>query len=162
MQREVFIQANFFIPFFHENLLRWFDANARDFPWRKESDPFKILIAEMMLQRTKANQVLTIYDDFIERFPNPDLLANSRVEDIDFFLARLGLHWRSRLMREMALKLITVYEEKVPNTREEIITLPGVGNYIADAVCVCAFNQRKTVIDSNVVRVVTRFTGFHE
>lgn len=147
------------ITFFQRTILKWFLRYGRIYPWRSEKDPFKILIAEIMLQRTRADQVLPVYEKFILKYHNPELLSNLSINDIQFFFSKLGLIWRSKLMKEMSMHLIRDYQGRVPSNKQHLLLLPGIGNYIADAVTVFAFNQRRTVIDSNVIRVVSRFFG---
>lgn len=147
------------VTFFQHRLIRWFAENRRNFPWREEKDPYKILIAEIMLQRTKAEQVFPVYEEFIRRFPDVKSLVLSNIEDIAKFMERLGLFWRSKLIKEMAKMIMTEYGGVVPEERSLLLRIPGVGDYIADAILVFAFESRRTVVDSNVVRLASRFFG---
>ena len=149
------------IKFFTQKLLEWFNCNARDFSWRRESDPYKILLAEIMLQRTKAEQVYPVYIDFISEFNRIDLLKNVNVISIIKYIKKLGLLWRSKKLLEMSNYIIENCHGEIPQTKEELLKIPGIGNYIADALLVFAFNKRKTVIDSNVIRVTSRFFGLN-
>lgn len=150
------------MSFFQDALLNWFEKNRRNFPWREEKDPFKILVAEMMLQRTKAEQVFPVYAEFIERFPDVKTLAHARLKDISAFMQKLGLFWRSRLIKEMATNILIDHNGIIPTHGGELLKIPGIGEYITDAIIVFAFNGRRTVIDSNVVRLVSRFFGISE
>lgn len=145
--------------FFREVLLNWFIRCRRDFPWRNEKDPYKILVSEILLQRTKAEQVSPIYSQFINRFPNIKALAQAPVDEILLLVGELGLFWRSRLMKKMATTITTEYDGSIPSERRLLLEIPGIGDYIADAVTVFAFGDKRTVIDSNVVRLVSRFFG---
>ncbi len=147
------------ITFFQQRILDWFAKNGRVYPWRQESDPFKILIAEMMLQRTRADQVLPVYAQFIKQFPDIRSLACSTAEDILNFISKLGLFWRGRLLKEMATTILVKYNGNIPLERKELLDIPGIGDYIADAMIIFAFNGKRTIIDSNVVRLVTRYFG---
>lgn len=145
--------------FFQKTILQWFRKNKRDYPWRMETDPYKILIAEIMLQRTRVDQVLPVYSSFIERFPKVQSLARADVDKISEFVSKLGLFWRSKLMSDMARALISDYGGTVPKERKELLQIPGIGDYIADAMISFAFDGKRTVIDSNVIRLVSRFFG---
>lgn len=140
-------------------LLDWFHSNGRKFPWRDEIDPFKILIAEVMLQRTRAEQVVPVYLDFVKRFPDLNSLILADIHEINKFMIRLGLLWRSTLLVKMVQKISSEFDCTIPVERELLRSIPAVGDYIADAMIVFAFKRRRTVIDSNVVRVVSRFFG---
>jgi len=147
------------ISFFTDTLLRWFYRNGRKFPWRRESDPFRILIAEIMLQRTKAHQVAPVYIEFIKRFPTIKSLRCAKRNEINMFILRLGLHWRTKMIAKMVQEINSKYDGLIPSERQELLTIPGVGDYISDAVTVFGFGGRRTVIDSNVIRLVSRFFG---
>jgi A/G-specific adenine glycosylase len=124
-----------------------------------EKDPYKILISEVMLQRTRADQVLPVYQDFIQRFPDIRTLCSADSDEISKFISRLGLFWRTKLIVKMAEFLSKNYNDKIPSDRLQLLAIPGVGEYVADALLVFAFSKKRTVIDSNVVRVVSRYFG---
>lgn len=147
------------VTYFRSRLLAWFSKNAREFPWRRTSDPWKILIAEMMLQRTKASQAEVVYRDFFSKFKKPSDLVKAKPSLIRKTLLPLGLTWRIANFRLLAKHLLNRFNGRVPNTREELLSLPGVGQYVAGAVLSVAFRQREWIVDSNVVRVFKRFFG---
>ena len=143
-------------------LLRWFDKNRRAFPWREtfeSPDPYLILFTEIMLQRTKAEQVVPVYSEFVERYPTFAHLSNASESDVVSLFARLGLRWRARNV----VRLIRVLEEKfdgeIPRDIADLKKLPAVGDYVANAVMCYAFGERTAPVDSNVVRVVSRLFG---
>lgn len=146
--------------FFQKTLLDWFHENKRIFSWRSEKDPFKILIAEVMLQRTKAEQVESVYSKFIHEFPEPSSIGSKDKDRIMKYFKKLGLFWRSGSVIHMTEYILKEYDGIIPASRAELLKIPGVGEYIADAILVFAFNKRITVIDSNVVRLISRFFGF--
>jgi len=143
-------------------LLRWFAREKRSYPWRNEKDPYKKLIAEVMLQRTRANQVLPVYKSFIKKFPDIDSLHMAQKNEIDKFISKLGLMWRTKLIMDLASTVKIKLKGKIPTIRDELLELPGVGDYIADAMLVFAFAKKRTVIDGNVVRLVSRFFGIEK
>ena len=102
------------VIFFQKNLLKWFRKNGRKYPWRLETDPFKILIAEIMLQRTKADQVLPVYTESIQKWQNAKSLLETNTDDIAAIFSRLGLSWRSKLVAHMARCIQSEYEGKIP------------------------------------------------
>ena len=115
-----------------------------------------------MLQRTKTNQVLPVYESFIKKYSNINSLSSARRYEIDKFFSKLGLMWRSKLLMDLANYIKTNLNGIIPSTRDELLKVPGVGDYIADAMLVFAFNKKRTIIDGNVVRLVSRFFGIEK
>jgi len=140
-------------------LLKWFGTNRRSFPWRQTTDPYRIVIAEIMLQRTKAPQVEGCYLQFLQRFPSVQDLSAVSVEDISQAIASLGLAWRAEKIKALATDIVDRFSSTIPSTREELLNLPGIGDYIADAVLCFAFEQPVVVVDWNVARFICRFFG---
>jgi len=142
-----------------EHLLSWFRRNRRDYPWRRTRDPYRILIAEIMLQRTKADQVRKVYEEFIEKFPDPASLNQADPEIIRSYFLKLGLIWRSDLVSKLAEELVKRFDGKIPSSRDQLLSLPSIGDYMADAVLSFAYGKDVAVVDSNVCRVIRRVFG---
>ncbi len=147
------------IRYFRKILIKWFKENQREYPWRKSKDPFRILIAEMMLQRTKADQVHFVYLDFFSNFKKPSEVASVNIKKLNRILYPLGLQWRIKRFKEVSKSLIVNFNGKVPNGRDEILKLPGVGEYVAGIVLSLAFNKKEWIVDSNIVRLFRRYFG---
>lgn len=141
---------------FRKLVLDWGKNNIRDFKWRNSSDPYEVLIAEMMLQRTKAEQIEDVYVKFLEKFPDVKTLANADVRKIENAISSIGLKYRGRRMKTVAKKIVELYEGTVPDTEKELLELPGIGRYVASAVLCMAFKKDVPVFDSNVARIVGR------
>jgi len=139
-----------------EKILVWWYRHRRDYPWRCERDPYKILIAEVMLQRTRAEQVVPVYLEFVSRYPTVEDLARARLEDVQRYFAKLGLQWRAQKVLEMAVYIVNRFGGKLPQAEEDLLEIPGVGEYIAEAVLVFAYGADRVVVDTNVVRIVER------
>jgi len=144
---------------FRKNLIKWFNKNKRNYPWRTTGNPFRILIAEMMLQRTRADQVLPVYLHFFSNYKTPFDVAITDMGRLNRILYPLGLRWRIRKFKEMCQTLVKEYGGRVPEERDEISKLPGVGDYVAGVVLSIAFNKKEWIVDSNVVRVFRRYFG---
>lgn len=143
-------------------LLRWFSKNERHFPWRKtfdNPDPYIILFTEMMLLRTKANQVVPVYNEFVRKYPTFNKLARASNREISSLFSPLGLKWRAKRIIKLTQYLDQHYNGRVPDDFAELRELPGVGDYVAKAVLCYAFGRREGPVDTNVVRVVTRLFG---
>jgi len=146
---------------FTNRLLEWFLSNGRDFPWRRETDPYRILVAEKLLQQTTYGHVRKVYQTFFEKFPSIETLVKAEVSDIEGTIRRLGFQrQRARQFKEMALKLSEKHGGGIPSNKEELLELSGIGDYVANAVLCFAFNEDVPIVDMNVRRVVGRFFGW--
>lgn len=142
---------------FQSDLLTWFSSCGRRFPWRKTKNPYKVLVAEKLLQQTRATeQVLLAYNTLISKYPKPFLLAKANLRDIKRIIKPLGLSFRARHLRQMSKELIEKHNGKVPKNYEELLKLTGVGEYCARAVLSFAYRQDYAVIDTNVGRFLFR------
>jgi A/G-specific adenine glycosylase len=117
------------------------------------------LIAEIMLRRTKADQVLPVYQRFMHLYPDIKSLSIANEEDIQRICNPLGVSWRNLEFRNLALVLTEKYQMEIPKEREQLIGLPGVGEYIAETFLLVAYNEKQWIVDENVVRVLSRFFG---
>lgn len=140
-------------------ILKWFEKHRREFPWRHKADPYQILAAEIMLQRTKADQVAPVYEDFLREFPTIYALHEARQQQVQKYFARLGLLWRAALVKQMADHIVVRFGGQIPADRDELLSIPAVGEYVADAVLAFAFSQDVAVVDVNVCRVIGRVFG---
>ena len=140
------------------NLLSWGSHNLRDFPWRVTRDPYAVLVAEVLLHRTRALQVVPVYLEFMTCYPDVETLAEASLEDLNRLLRPLGLRWRVPLLKSMAEQLIEVFEGQIPSSPEPLHTLPGVGPYIASATTCFAFDKPEIILDTNTVRILGRLT----
>jgi A/G-specific adenine glycosylase len=145
--------------YFRRTLLRWYVSHARRFPWRETDDGYTILLAEVLLQRTQAPQVQDNYWRIATAFPTPHALAAAPLETVQEALRPLGLAKRAATLKRMGEELVTRFDGRVPMTVTDLITLPGVGRYIATATACFAAGARLAVLDANVVRVFSRFFG---
>jgi A/G-specific adenine glycosylase len=140
-------------------LIVWGREHFRLFPWRQTEDPYAILMAEVMLHRTQAPQVLPAYKRFIERCPDVSALAQISKEELYNLLSSLGLRWRIDLIQIMATELMAHFGGEVPCSKNDLLSLSGVSDYIASAVRCFAWNLPEPIIDTNTVRVVGRLFG---
>ncbi len=144
---------------FRTKVLRWFNRNGRKYPWRDTTDPFRVLIAEMMLRRTKADQVKPVYEQLFKEFPDVEALADAENQKIEKILYPLGLKWRTPAFGLVVRELKEKYHCRVPDKREELKKLPGVGEYVAGAVLSVGYGKKEWIVDSNIVRVFKRYFG---
>ncbi len=143
-----------------QEIIRWFSEHGRQFPWRLTDDPYRVLIAEMLLRRTTATAVSRVYDDFISSFPTVEFLARADVDRIEALIRSLGLQSvRAKHLHESAHLILSEFDGRVPATLAELARLPGLGAYGAAAVVNFAFHQPVPLVDGNVIHLVNRFFG---
>ncbi|TET40776.1 MAG: DNA glycosylase [Dehalococcoidia bacterium] len=147
------------IRLFRSKIIRWFNKNKRDYPWRETRDPFKVLIAEMMLRRTKAEQVKVVYDRLFTEYPDVEAMAKAGSEKLEQILYPLGLKWRTPAFGSVVREVKEKYQCRVPDTRKELTALSGVGEYVAGAVLSIAYGKKEWIVDSNIVRLFKRYFG---
>ncbi len=140
----------------HEYLLQWYAVAARDLPWRGSSDPYAILVSEIMLQQTQVERVLPKYRQFLEAFPTlQDLAAAPTAAVISAWLP-LGYNRRAINLQAIARQVVQEYESLIPATVEELLKLKGIGRYTAGAVACFAYRQQVATVDTNIRRVLHR------
>ena len=143
--------------YIRRKLFLWYKKNYRDFPWRHTKDPYKIMIAEFMLHRTKAEQVVPVYLEFIRKYPDIKTLARTNFENIKKVTEHLGLHWRAKHFFKAAKYIIENCNGKFPEDYGKLQEIPGVGEYIAGAILTICFNKPAPVVDSNIARFINRY-----
>ena len=142
-----------------KSLIIWGKSHFRNFPWRISKDPYRIMIAEFMLHRTKAEQVVPVYNEFILRYPDIFSLSCEDYSDLKMVTEHLGLHWRARHFIEAAKYIVEKYDGKFPKTTEELRSIPGFGEYITGAICTICLKRPYPVVDSNIARFIARVYG---
>jgi A/G-specific adenine glycosylase len=141
---------------FAANIIRWHKNNGREYPWRKTKNPFRILISEMMLQKTDTKKVFSIYPRFVKKYCTPEKLAISNLLTLRKEIHLLGINDRARRLKITSKTLLRLHKGKVPSDRKQLLNLLGVGDYIANAVLCFAYNKDVPLLDSNVIRVIKR------
>lgn len=139
-------------------LVEWYESDHREFPWRRTSDPYEILVSEVMSQQTQLGRVETAWEAFLERWPTvSDLAAADRADVVGFWTDhRLGYNNRAKYLHTAAQQVMDDHDGEFPRTPESLQTLQGVGPYTANAVASFAFNEGNAVVDTNVKRVLYR------
>lgn len=143
--------------FFSRRLLSWGTHNQRKFPWREERDPFRVLVAEVLLQRSRARTVVPVYEELFERWPTPSDLALARVGQIEGVIRPLGLVRRAARLKLLAARIDEL--GGVPSSQAELEALPGVGRYAAGAALATMVGRTTAPVDSVSARVYRRYFG---
>lgn len=135
----------------------WFDINGRDLPWRRPgTSPWGVLVSEVMSQQTPMSRVIDPWHEWMNRWPTPDDLAEEDSGEAVAAWGRLGYPRRALRLHSCAVAIATEHDGVVPNSYDELVALPGIGDYTASAVVSFAFGGRATVLDTNVRRLIAR------
>ena len=145
---------------FRRRLLEWYRRNGRELPWRRTTDPYHILVSEIMLQQTQVDRVLPKYEEWLAKYPSLHALADAAVGDVAETWRPLGYNVRPRRLHAIARESVDRYGGELPSDEETLLSFKGIGEYTAGAVLSFAFGQRKAILDTNVARVLFRvFVG---
>jgi A/G-specific adenine glycosylase len=144
---------------FRTRLLAWYDAHARELPWRESRDPYRVWLSEIMLQQTRVTAVIAHYHEFLRRFPTVEKLARAHEASVLAAWSGLGYYRRARMLHAAAKVVVRELDGKFPETAEGLRALPGIGRYTAAAIASIAFDESVAVVDGNVERVLQRFSG---
>lgn len=144
------------IKSFQDDLIGWFADEQRELPWRKDQDPYKVWVSEIMLQQTRVDTVIPYFNSFLENFPTIEALANADEEKVLKAWEGLGYYSRVRNLQSAVREVHENYGGKVPDSPEEISSLKGVGPYTAGAILSIAYGKPEPAVDGNVMRVLSR------
>lgn len=140
-------------------LLRWYLENKRELPWRDTTDPYRIWVSEIILQQTRVAQGLDYFNRFMERFPTVEALAEAAEDEVMKYWQGLGYYSRARNLHAAAKEVMGRFGGVFPQNYRDVLSLKGIGEYTAAAVCSFAWRQPYAVVDGNVYRVLARFFG---
>lgn len=149
---------------FRNALLKWFQVNAKSYPWRETVDPWAILVSEIMLQQTTVASVLANhrFERFLQEFPNIEAIAVAPEEKLLRAWEGLGYYNRVRNLQKAAQTVLDDYEGRFPSDPKALETLPGIGRYTAGAVSSFAFDRPAPIVDGNIARVLSRLLDYHK
>ena len=144
-----------------KKILNWYDLNKRSLPWRKnvslEKKQYFTLVSEFMLQQTQVITVIPYFNNFIKNIPNLRILAKVQNKKLIKLWEGLGYYSRARNLKKTAQAVIKNFKGKLPDNFEDLISLPGIGNYTASAILAIAFNKPYIPLDGNIERVIKRY-----
>ncbi len=148
--------------YFSDKVVKWYELNKRDLPWRETKDPYKIWLSEIILQQTRVSQGLPYYLKFVEKFPSVFDLAAASEQEVLRLWQGLGYYTRARNLHKCAKEVASNYGGAFPKTFESLKKLHGIGDYTAAAIASIAFKERVAVVDGNVFRVLSRVLGIEK
>lgn len=143
--------------YFGTELLRWYEREKRDLPWRRSRNPYQIWVSEIMLQQTRVDTVIPYFERFMERFPTVSELAAAPEADVLKAWEGLGYYSRARNLQAAARQVAELHGGEVPREKQAVASLRGVGPYTAGAILSIAFDQPEPAVDGNVMRVLSRY-----
>jgi A/G-specific adenine glycosylase len=141
---------------FRRALLGWYRRNGRDLPWRRTSDPYHILVSEVMLQQTQVDRVLPKYYEWLDKYPSLEALASAPEEEVSQAWRPLGYNIRPRRLHAIARESVARYGGRLPSDQQTLLSFKGIGAYTAGAIRSFAFRERAAIVDTNVARVLFR------
>ncbi|MGO9642109.1 MAG: A/G-specific adenine glycosylase [Candidatus Acidiferrales bacterium] len=141
---------------FRRKLLAWYRSAKRDLPWRRTRVPYRIWLAEIMLQQTRVAAVIPYYEPFLDRFPTVESLAQASIEDVLRLWSGLGYYGRARNLCRAAQEIVARHASQFPRDWDAALALPGIGHYTAAAILSIAYSEPHAVLDGNVARVLAR------
>ena len=145
---------------FRRRLLQWYRRYGRDLPWRQTTDPYHILVSEVMLQQTQVDRVLPKYHEWLQKYPTLEALAKAPDADVAETWRPLGYNIRPRRLHAIARESVASYGGTLPSDEQTLLSFKGIGAYTAGAVLSFAFGRRAAILDTNVARVLFRvFVG---
>jgi len=144
--------------YFQSKILEWASENLRDFPWRRGTTPYSVLIVEVLLRRTTSTAVKRIFPTFLERYPDVKALAKAKRLDLQEIMSPLGYHIeRAKIFLEIANYLEANYGGEIPRSKEALMRIPHVGQYTAGATLSFGYGIPSSMVDSNIERIIRRF-----
>ena len=141
---------------FQRRLLGWYRRNRRDLPWRRTTDPYRILVSEIMLQQTQVDRVIPKYHEFLSRYPTFEALAGAKVREVTKSWYPLGYNIRPVRLHSIACETVERYGGRLPGEPEQLQQFKGIGRYTAGAIATFAFGKAAPILDTNVARVLHR------
>jgi A/G-specific adenine glycosylase len=148
--------------FLRRRLLAWYGQHARDLPWRKSRDPYRVWVSEIMLQQTQVATVRQYFTRFIRALPNVRALAAADEQHVLRLWEGMGYYRRARQLHAAAKRVVDEFAGEFPQRVDDLIRLPGVGRYTAGAIASIAFGQRAPILEANTIRLLSRLIGYRE
>ncbi|NNM59590.1 MAG: A/G-specific adenine glycosylase [Legionellales bacterium] len=148
---------------FQQAVLAWYDDYGRkNLPWQQNLTAYRVWVSEIMLQQTQVTTVIPYFENFILVFPTVEALALAESDEVMHLWTGLGYYSRARNLHKAAKMIVSQFGSQLPDSTELLMTLPGIGRSTAGAIVSTAFNQRATILDGNVKRVLSRYAGISD
>jgi A/G-specific adenine glycosylase len=147
---------------FRRRLLAWYAQHARDLPWRRSRDPYRVWLSEVMLQQTTVAAVKPYFERFLDAFPTVDDLASASEQQVLRLWEGLGYYRRARGLHAAAKQIVTEFASEFPRDVPGLMALPGIGRYTAGAIVSIAYDQPAPILEANTIRLFARLIGYRD
>ena len=141
---------------FRRLILEWGEDNIREYPWRENRTPYRVLISEVLLTRTKADQVVPVYEHFMKTYPTIKDFLKIDISKVKEIIRSLGLLFRADMLKEISKKVKKDFDGKIPESLSKLKSLKGIGDYGGNAILCFGFGQKRPILDANFIRVYER------
>lgn len=146
---------------FSKIILRWGEKNSREFPWRTTKNPYHVFVAEQLLRKTTVLQVQKVYGDFLRKYPSLEELVFASEDELKILLKPLGIeNVRTQLFKKSAKKIITEFNGMIPSRNSDLLKVPGIGQYTANAILSMIYEKDVPMVDTNAIRVISRIFSY--
>lgn len=140
-----------------DDLLNWFSAFGREFPWRFTFSPYKVLVSEILLQQTNADKVIDPYLILVDKFPSISALAYANDKVVMEIFSKLGLFFRANRLRTIANEILNKNNALIPSNLDELKSIKGIGDYIGNSILCFGYSQKRPIVDTNIIRIFNRY-----
>jgi A/G-specific adenine glycosylase len=148
-----------FVEEFQSRILSWYKENGRVFPWRYTFNSYKVMVSEVLLQQTNADKVVQPYLSITERYQSVYELLHADYSYLLSIFREIGLLYRADRLIDISAQVITAHSGKIPEKREELISIKGIGNYSCNAILCFGYNKPYCIVDTNVIRIFEKVFG---
>lgn len=141
---------------FQNSVLKWYKDNVVNYPWRKSKTPYRVLISEFLLIRTRASQVVAIFERFMKKFPTLNNFLQMEIKTVEEIIKPAGLLFRANFLKDIAEQIKIDFNNTIPNNFSDLKSLKGIGDYTANAILCFGYGQRRPLLDANYIRLYKR------
>ncbi|MEJ2248674.1 MAG: hypothetical protein P8Y97_03320 [Candidatus Lokiarchaeota archaeon] len=141
---------------YQNKILNWAEKNLKIYSWRLDRNPYKVLISEILLVRTKASQVVQSYNKFLKKYPTINDFYGLKLDEVREIIKPLGLLFRANYIKTISNQIQNEFKGKIPNNFEDLKSLKGIGKYSANAILCFGYGKKRPLVDSNFIRVYKR------
>lgn len=150
-------KVNTIKDYWAKSITKWEKINGRNFSWRKNRTPYRVLISEVLLKRTSSTAAIRLYEEFLKGYPDINSLKKSSRHDLELILQPIGLYrQRAKQLKQIAEHIVEEFDGEIPSEYEVLLEIPGIGDYTASAITCFSYNKTKAIVDSNVERILKR------
>lgn len=140
-----------------KRLLSWYyEYGRKHLPWRKNAGPYRVLVAEVLLRRTRVDQVVPVFREILEKYPDHNTLANAEKSQLEIIISPIGLKSRAGTLINIAQQIVTEHNSETPTRQENLQSLHGIGPYISNSILVFGYRKRRAIVDGNISRIYSR------